>query len=117
MREHDEACLLADRTFGGGDGCLARRPAQSGVRRGRQRVGFGGLWLLLVPAACCGGPLLVAGLAVAGALAWAGLGLALAALLVGILAVIQLHRRVRAGRGVDSRSDEARPAGLEIPPR
>jgi hypothetical protein len=117
MREPDQACLLAGRTLGGGDGCPARPPAQSGVRRGRQRVGFGRLWLLLVPAACCGGPLLVAGLAVAGALAWAGLGLALAALLAGCLAVIQLHRRARAGRGVHGKSDEARLADLEIPPR
>lgn len=119
MREPDQqpACLLAGRAGGSGDGCPAPRPTQSGVRRGRQHVGFGGLWLLLVPVACCGGPLLVAGLAVAGALAWAGLGLALAALLVGTLAVIQLHRRARAGAGADGRSDEARLAGPQIPPR
>ena len=50
-----------------------------GAGDGRQRVGPGGLWLLLVPVACCGGPpLLVAVLAAAGALAWGGLGMALA---------------------------------------
>ena len=89
---------------------------QPGAGRGRQRVGLGGLWLL-VPVACCGGPLLVAGLAVAGALAWSGLGLALAALLVGTLAVIQLHRRARAVADADGKSDEARLAVREIPPR
>jgi len=31
------------------------------TRRGRERPGPGGRWLLLVPAACCGGPLLAAG--------------------------------------------------------
>ena len=49
--------------------------------------GLGGLWLLLVPVACCDGPLLVAGLAAASALAWGALGLALAVLLVGALTV------------------------------
>ena len=66
------------------------------TRRGRERSGPGGLWLLLVPAACCGGPLLVAGLAAAGALAWGGLGLALAVLLAGAVLVIRSRRRACA---------------------
>jgi len=90
---------------------------QPGAGRGRQRVGLGGLWLLLVPVACCGGPLLVAGVAAAGALAWGGLGLALAALLVGALAVIRLHRRARAGRNANGKPAEAMLAVPEIPPR
>jgi hypothetical protein len=44
------------------------------TRRCGQRPGPGGLWLLLVPAACCGGPPLIAGLDAAGALARGGLG-------------------------------------------
>jgi len=72
------------------------------TRRGGQRSGPGGLWLLLVPAACCGGPLLIAGLAAAGALAWGGLGLALAVLLTGAVLVLRPRRRAcapgRAGR-------------------
>ena len=93
MREHDQACLPAGRTLGSGAGCPPRQPVPPGAGGGRQRVGLGGLWLLLVPVACCGGPLLVAGLAAAGALAWGGLGLALAALLMGALTVNRLHRR------------------------
>jgi hypothetical protein len=54
---------------------------------------------------------------VAGALAWGGLGLALAALLVGARAVIRLHRRARAGRGADGKPAEATLAIPEIPPR
>src|SRR5258708_21408418 len=46
--------------------------------RGSERSGLGGLWLLLAPVACCGGPFLIAALAAAGALGWAGLGLAAA---------------------------------------
>jgi Flp pilus assembly protein TadB len=64
-------------------------------RRG-ERPQHGALWLALVPAACCGGPLLIAGLAAAGALAWGGLGLGLTAVLAGALLII--WRRRRAGR-------------------
>ena len=66
--------------------------------RGRERPGPGGLWLLLVPTACCGGPLLAAGLAAAGALAWGGLGLALAVLLAGAMLVIRSRRPACAGQ-------------------
>ena len=61
--------------------------------RGPERPGPGGLWLLLVPTACCGGPLLAAGLAAAGALAWGRLGLTLAVLLTGAMLVIRSRRR------------------------
>ena len=63
--------------------------------RGPERPGLGGLWLLLAPIACCGGPFLIAALAAAGALAWAGLGLAAAAL-VAMTAVVLICRRRRS---------------------
>jgi len=59
------------------------------------RSGLGGLWLLLAPVACCGGPFLIAALAAAGALAWGGLGLGIA-LLVAVVAVILVRRRRRS---------------------
>jgi hypothetical protein len=82
--------------------------------RGRQRSGRGGLWLLLVPAACCGGPLLAAGLAAAGALAWGGLGLALAVLLTGAVLVLRLRRRSCAAGSADRRTGKSRPGGPGI---
>ncbi len=66
---------------------------------GGERSGRGGLWLLLAPLACCGGPLLIAGLAAGGALAWGGLGLGAAALLAVIAALaVRRRRRSRACR-------------------
>jgi hypothetical protein len=44
----------------------------------------------------------IAGLAAAGALAWGGLGLAPATLLLGVLTVIRLQRRARTGLGADT---------------
>jgi hypothetical protein len=64
----------------------------------RERPGLGGLWLL-VPAACCSGPLLVADLAAARALAWGGLGLALAVLLTLAMLVIRSRRQGCARTG------------------
>jgi hypothetical protein len=63
---------------------------------GSERPGLGGLWLLLAPVACCGGPFLIAALAAAGALALAGLGLGIA-VLVAVTAVVLIRRR-RRGR-------------------
>jgi len=68
------------------------------TRHNGERTRPGGLWLLLVPVTCCGGPLLVAGLAAAGALAWGGLGLGLAVLLAGALLVIWRRRPGAARR-------------------
>jgi hypothetical protein len=68
------------------------------VPSGGKRPRPGGLWLLLVPAACCAGPLLATGLATAGALVWSGLGLALATLAAGALTVIWRRRVGAAGR-------------------
>ena len=73
-----------------------------------QRPGLGGLWLLLVPLACCGGPLLIAALAAAGALAWGGIGLAAAVLLAG--AVLAIRRRRRACRAPGCRPAAGRAA-------
>jgi hypothetical protein len=87
------------------------------TRGGGQRSGLGGLWLLLVPAACCGGPLLVAGLAAAGALAWGGLGLALAVLLTGAVLVIRSRRRAcAAGRAREVPGPAVRDSGTMTSP-
>jgi hypothetical protein len=56
-----------------------------------ERPGLGGLWLLLVPLACCGGPLLIA--ALAGALAWGALGLGTGVLAAVAVLVIRRSRR------------------------
>jgi len=58
------------------------RPPEAS-RPGGERSGVGGFWWLLVPLACCGGPLLIAGLAAAGALAWGAVGLG-----AGVLAAV-----------------------------
>ena len=94
MRERDRqrACLPAGRALRGGADYPPRPPAQPGAGRSRQHVGLGGLWLLLVPVACCGGPLLATGLAAAGTLAW-------------------------GGPGAGGKSEEAKLAVPEIPPR
>ena len=87
------------------------------TRRGRERPGPGGLWLLLVPAACCGGPLLVAVLAAAGALAWGGLGLALAVPLAGAMLVIWSRRRACAAGSGSRRPRKSGPGSPGIPGR
>lgn len=74
-----------------GRDCATASPAGTGA--GRERSGLGGLWLLLAPLACCGGPVLIAGLAAAGALAWGGIALAAAALLAGAGLVLWRRRR------------------------
>lgn len=119
MREHEwqQACFPAGRASGHDADCPGRPLAQPGIGRGGERPGLGRLWLLLIPTACCGGPLLAAGLAAAGALAWGGLGLALAALLAGALLVIRLHRQARAGSGASTSPEKPQPAVPEVPPR
>ena len=74
-----------------------RRPAAASRpgTEGGGRPGLGGLWLLLAPLACCGGPFLIAALAAAGALAWAGLGLGAAAL-AATTAVLLIRRQRRS---------------------
>lgn len=58
------------------------------------RSGSGGLaWLLLIPLACCGGPLIVAGLATAGAWAWGGLGAAVGVAIAAVLLIVRSRRR------------------------
>src|SRR5258708_5527236 len=68
----------------------ARKPG----RRGDDRSGLAGLWLLLAPLACCGAPVLIAGLAAGGALAWGGIGLAVAVLVAA--GVLVIRRRMCA---------------------
>jgi hypothetical protein len=105
----------------------ARSRARSGGRlaasrtdaRIRERPGLGGLWLLLVPLACCGGPLLIAGLAAAGALAWGALGLGTGVL--AAVAVLVIRRRRRSSRacckpGMTGLAQDAQAAGTRWPP-
>ena len=63
------------------------------ISRSGKRPGPGWLWLLLAPLACCGLPLLAAGLAAAGTLAWGGLGLALAVAVAGAALYGRHHKR------------------------
>ncbi len=78
--------------------------------RSGQRPEPGGLWLLLVPLACCGGPLLAAGLAAAGVLAWGGLGLALTAVATGAMLVIWRRRRACAVGAMSQEPEKSEPA-------
>jgi Flp pilus assembly protein TadB len=71
--------------------CRRRRASQAAG--GDDRSGLAGLWLLLAPLACCGAPVLIAGLAAAGTLAWGGIGLAVAVLLAAGVLVIRRRRR------------------------
>lgn len=120
---HREACTdgaaaseaRAARSQSGDEGRPgASRPGTGGG----QRPGLGVLWLL-VPLACCGGPLLIAALAAAGALAWGALGLG-----IGVLAavtVLVIGRRRRSGRacckpGMTVWAREARTAATWRPP-
>ena len=74
-----------------------QRQAPPRDEEGGKGSGLGGLWLLLAPLACCGGPLLVGALAAAGALAWGALGLGLAlATAVAVILVVRRRRRSRA---------------------
>jgi len=109
------------------DARAARSQARSGGRLATSRTdagaggrpGLGGLWLLLVPLACCGGPLLIASLAAAGALAWGALGLG-----TGVLAavtVLVIRRRRRSSRacckpGMTGWAQEAQTATTWPPP-
>jgi hypothetical protein len=119
MTQHEQqrGCFPAGRASPSGTGCPGRPPPQPGTGRSRVRPGFAGLWLLLIPAACCGGPLLVAALAAAGALAWGELGLAVAAVLAGALLAIRRYRRARAGSGASNKSQKPQLAAREVRPR
>jgi hypothetical protein len=79
---------------------------EPGAGRGDERPGLGGLWLLLAPLACCGGPLLIGALAAAGALAWGGLGLAAAVLLAAPVLIIRRRRRSCRRPGAVSQPEE-----------
>ncbi len=106
-------CALADR----GRGPAGRLPARHRWRA----AGLGGLWLLLVPLACCAGPLLIAGLAAAGALAWGALGLGAGVLVAVRVLVLVIGRRRRSSRaccqpGMTGRAPEAGTAAARRPP-
>src|SRR5216684_6498416 len=94
---------FADGVAAGAEARAACSQARSGGRLAasrtgagdRERPGLGGLWLLLVSLACCGGPLLIATLAAAGALAWGALGLGTGVLAAVMVLVIRRRRRGR----------------------
>ena len=81
----------AARSEAAGEGRLTTSRPGSG-----ERPGLGGLWLLLVPLACCVGPPLIAGLAAAGALAWGAGGVGAGVLVAVTVLVIGRRRRSRA---------------------
>jgi hypothetical protein len=100
MSHHDghQEAVTASRAAGLNAG--AARPGAAGEGRpaaarpgGGDRPGLSGLWLLLVPLACCGGPLLIAALAAAGALAWGAAGLGTGVLAAVTVLVIRRSRR------------------------
>ena len=92
----------------------ARRGQAAG--HGGERPGPGWLWLLLAPLACCGLPLLAAGLAAAGALAWGGLGLGLALAVAGAAQYVRHHRRACPAPAAARRPGPGRPL-RQAPPR
>jgi hypothetical protein len=83
------------------------RPTPASPPPTQARAGLSGLWLLLVPMVCCGGPLLIGALAAAGALAWGGLGLGLVVIAAAVVLVQRRRRRPccepEAGSGWPSR--------------
>jgi hypothetical protein len=86
---------------------------------GGGRSGLAGLWLLLVPLACCGGPLLIAALAAARALAWGAAGLGAGVLAAVTVLVIRRSRRgSRACRepGMTGLAQQAQTAATRRPP-
>jgi hypothetical protein len=105
---------------GGRSAAPARRPSADGGGR----PGLGALWLLLAPLACCGGPLLIAGLASARALAWGGLGLGIAVLAAATAMLGFRRRRSRAcgepgaaGTVEEAGMAAARRPAARLPPR
>jgi|SRR5215467_11572922 len=122
---HQES--LADGVAAGAEALAARSQARGGGRLAasrtgagdRERSGLGGLWLLLVPLACCGGPLLIAALAAAGELAWGALGLGTGVLAAVTVLVIRRSRRSsRACRKPDTPglAQQAQTAATRRPP-
>lgn len=75
------------------DGGSLRAPGRvSGAATRDDRGGLG--WLvLLLPVICCGGPVIVAALAAAGALAWGGIGLGLGVAVAAGVVVWARRRR------------------------
>jgi hypothetical protein len=74
------------------DASESGRPASANrTARDEDRLGAG--WLvLLLPLACCGGPLLIGALAAAGGIAWGGLGVGAAAVLAVVVLIIRRRR-------------------------
>jgi Flp pilus assembly protein TadB len=69
-------------------------PWLSATASRRDHKGLG--WLVLLPIACCGGPLLIVAVAAAGAAAWGGRGAGVAIALAVALVVVVRRRRAAA---------------------
>ena len=115
---------VADGVAAGAEARAARSQARSGGRPAtsrtgagdRERSGLGGLWLLLVALACCGGPLVIAALAAAGALAWGALGLGTGMLAAVTVLVIRLGSRACCKPGTTGLAQQAQTAATRRPP-
>lgn len=108
----DARAALTDRA----EGRLAASRTDTGTG---ERPGLGGLWLLLAPLACCGGPLLIAALAAGGALAWGALGLGTGVLAAVTVLVIRRRRRISRAccmRGMTGWTQQAPEADTRRPP-
>lgn len=75
------------------DPARVQQPATASGRR----ASLGGMWLIAIPFACCGGPPLIAALASAGALAWGGASVALITVTAGVAVILRHQRRTRCG--------------------
>ena len=119
MRQHErqQGCYPAGHAPLSGIGCPDRQPPRPSADRSPVRPGFGALWPLLIPAACCGGPLLIAVLAAAEALAWGGRGLAVAVVLAGTLLAVWRYRRARACSGASKKPGKLQLAAPKVRPR
>lgn len=88
-------------------------PASAGFAEATRPGERGGLgWLILLPVACCAGPLVVGALAAAGAAAWGGLGAGVA--VIGLVAVFVIRRRRAASCRTLNGSAPGLPADLRM---
>jgi hypothetical protein len=97
-RSGERATRDRSSTVSASDGPSSPKPAQRDDQLGP------GWLVLLLPIACCGGPLLIGAVAAAGALGWGILGAGLAAVLTAAILVV----RRRAGRSCATPPEEIR---------
>lgn len=104
-RSGERAARDRSSTVSTGGGAPSKKPTRSDVQLGP------GWLVLLLPIACCGGPLLIGAVAAAGALGWGVLGAGVAAVLTAAILVV----RRRAGRCCDSPPTQMRSARPATP--